>query len=323
MQSRFQIPITLALVLLLVVGSGVLPAGNLLAKDKPKDDSKDKVYLGVYLSELDETHREALEIKGDNGILITDVAKDGPAAAAGIEGGDILVKLDGEKIKSLKSLRIVLAAKKPDDDVKAIVIRDGKEKKLKVKLGRKPAPAKAEMEGCSGPKRAFLGVEFQELGDQLAEYFKVKSGVLIKRVAEESPAETAGLKAGDVILKINDSEIASSDDLPKTMQSFKPGDEVTVFVSRAGDKKEFKAKLGEAPEKQSITWDLENLKCLKGLEGLKCLETLEDVDWEGIQIKVLKGLEDLEIDLDDDEELREEIEELRKEIEELRKEMKK
>lgn len=98
--------------------------------------------------------------------------------------------------------------------------------------------------------RGWLGVHLDALNDQLGEYFGVKegAGVLITEVATGSPAAEAGLRAGDVIVKAGDTEVASPDALHKAMAGTKPGDEMPLQVLRKGSRQQVTAKLGKLPQ---------------------------------------------------------------------------
>lgn len=190
--------------------------------------------MGIYPTKIDDYDREALDFKG-HGILIEDVVEDGPSEEAGLEAGDIITVLDGKKLKSMKDLRKVLSKHKPNDKIKVEVIRDGKKEKFKVELGERPNTRYASMESVE-TKVTFLGVETDELGDQLAEYFNVKSGVLITRVVEESAAENAGLKAGDVIIKLAEHEINDTGDLGEFIRNQNPDQEIKIAIKRHGQR---------------------------------------------------------------------------------------
>jgi len=94
---------------------------------------------------------------------------------------------------------------------------------------------------------AFLGVHCEDISDQLREYFNVRSdgGVLISEVVKNSPAENAGLKAGDVIIAINEDEIWDSYDLTTTVKEYEPKEEVKLKVIRKGRVKKINIALGE------------------------------------------------------------------------------
>ena len=98
--------------------------------------------------------------------------------------------------------------------------------------------------------RGWLGVHLDALNSQLGEYFGVKegAGVLVTEVVEGSPAAAAGLKAGDVVVKVGETDVASPDALHDTMAGTKPGDELKLQVLRKGTPKTVTAKLGEMPE---------------------------------------------------------------------------
>jgi hypothetical protein len=94
------------------------------------------------------------------------------------------------------------------------------------------------------PGAGRLGVVVQELGAQLAEYFKVKGGVLVASVTAESPASRAGLRAGDVITAVNGKDVSATVDLLRMIGDMKDGEEVTLSVVRASQPLTIKVKLG-------------------------------------------------------------------------------
>jgi serine protease Do len=96
-----------------------------------------------------------------------------------------------------------------------------------------------------GPRK--LGVEYMELGEQLASYFKLagKSGVLVTSVDADGPAAKAGIKAGDVILKLDGAAIAESSDLRDAISKAEGGQEVAITVQRDGHPLDLKATLAK------------------------------------------------------------------------------
>jgi len=92
-------------------------------------------YLGVEIQDLSEPMRIALNV--EYGVLVTEVIEDSPAEEAGIKVGDIILQLDDEKIEDTEDLRY-LVKKRPEKEVKIVLLRKGKRKEIEVKLGEKP-----------------------------------------------------------------------------------------------------------------------------------------------------------------------------------------
>lgn len=86
---------------------------------------------------------------------------------------------------------------------------------------------------------------------------KTNEGVVIKNVIDESGAKNAGLKEGDIITKLGDKEISSPDDLRNAVQSYKPGDNVTINYLRNGKKNSVKVELGKTPNNSAMIYDLD------------------------------------------------------------------
>ena len=222
-------------------------------------------FLGVYTRNLDAAMLEALNFDGD-GILIDDVVKDSPAQKAGLKAGDIITQVNDRKMISTKSLKRALWRVDPGETAVVHVWRDGKKKEYTITVAEKPEKQLFSSESGvwhsddggtvvwgEPAKRAFLGVTVEGLSDQLAEYFGVEpeGGALISQVVEGSAAEKAGLKAGDVLVKIGKDEIHDSGDVTSAIRSHEPGDEVEVVVMRDRKEKSLKATLGE---KEGSRW---------------------------------------------------------------------
>jgi S1-C subfamily serine protease len=120
----------------------------------------------------------------------------------------------------------------------------------------RPPSAPGFLFRSSGPRK--LGIEYQELGDQLAKFFKLPDdhGLLIARVDEDSPAAKAGLRAGDVILKIAGKSVRDGDDLREELRRIDPGTETTLTVQRDGKPLDVKVKVAgdrDQPRRRGMT----------------------------------------------------------------------
>jgi len=308
----------------------------LMALGQSYAGEKERGYLGIYLEPLDNETRESLKFKGD-GVLVDDVADDSPADEAGLEEGDIIVKFGDKAVKDVDELREMIAASQPGDKAALVVFRDGKEINLTAKLGEaedvaqefrmykgmKGRPGRMMMMkgGCCSPEACgvWLGVEVQKLSDQLAEYFKVKDGegMLVATVIKDTPAEKAGIKAGDVIIKIGDEDVSDRADLREAICEKKAGDEVEVTLLRDGQKRTLRVALADMPKARC---DMKGMGgkgrgCFIGPEGL-------ELDLEGIGPEIERHMSELPEHFEGSmEDLQKQLDQLREELDNLKLKM--
>lgn len=188
----------------------------------------------------------------------------------------------------------------------------------------------------------YLGVQIQDITDQLRDYFRVKGagGVLVSEVVKDSPAENAGLEAGDVIMKVNDVRISDTGELTQTIRNEKPESNVDITVIRKGREKSLKATLGSSDD--SFSWfgkmgnhhkkGMKKHKMMMKNIGHVCTDdcgdncTMKgqmkmDMDWSKIIPENFDGVENYKFHFKVDKQY--DLEKLKKEIEELRKEINK
>lgn len=206
------------------------------------------------------------------GVVVEEVQPDSAAEKAGLKRSDVIVEFDGEHVRSARQFTRLVQETAPGRAVKATVMRDGQRKDLQIT----PAERRAAMElngdrmAIDGDRlrerlndlgrltdralpfdfnggnfsftmpqseaRGRLGVAVDDLTPQLAAYFGAKDGVLVVSVGDDSPASRAGLKAGDVVTKINNEPVRSREDLVRLLADVKDGGDVTIGLVR--DKKE-------------------------------------------------------------------------------------
>ena len=257
-------------------------------------------FIGLYLEDLDEDMKASLDYKGD-GVLVDDVVKDSPAEKAGLKAGDIIVKYNGKKIESYRQLRSLIHNTEPGKTAEVAVWRDGDTIYNKIELISREQHSdvlKKRIQSINIPKkkflvltgdRAFLGVDMEDLTEQLAEYFKVKHGVLVTEVYKDSPADKAGIKAGDIITRFEGKNIEESDDLSHYIGKKKTGDKVKLQVVRNGKSKSIEAELGKLEDYSQISKDLKDVEI-----DLRMLEE----QLQQIPAIVGEAMEDFDIDVD-------------------------
>lgn len=226
--------LTVALVLAL---AGTLA---LLAAEK-----SERGFLGVSVQRLDSAQREKLNVT--HGVLVVGVEKESAAAKAGIQEDDVILSVNGEKVREPQSLTDIIRELTPGSAVKIGLWRDGKALEVKAILGKVERPKRFTWHGVKAPKvirsKAFLGVSLLEMDADLAAYFSAKAGagVLITAVEKDTPAAKAGLKSGDVIVEMAGKPIKESKDIHEALAALKKGDSVAITVVRHGKKQTLKA----------------------------------------------------------------------------------
>lgn len=197
----------------------------------------------------------SLEEDSQGRVRITLVEKGSPAQEAGLRQGDIILKIDGREVANGEFLAREIRNRRPGEEAKFEIERDGKKKEIKVKLGAYPQEeAQRELERWLPeflrpmPKplserfrfwerRRFIGIYPEEISPPLAEYFGIKEGkgVLVTQLEPNSPAEKAGIKVGDVIIRADGRRIETIDELNSVIQKKRKGDKVKLELVR--DKK--------------------------------------------------------------------------------------
>lgn len=331
MRQSIRVPLIMATMAILAV-SGVI-AGT-------KYSSVGSGWIGASIQTVDSDLADAFELPVSYGVLINRVIKDGPAQKAGLRRDDIVIAFNGDKISDDEMLRELIAHSDAGDKVTFTVMRGDDKKEIEVVLEERD-DEDANFWGWnnnfppsgffSGPARKYsgsfrdhatklpyLGVKMSDLTEQLGDFFGVRDGdgVLITEVIKDSPAEKAGLKAGDVIVQIGEARIENSSDVSELISDREVGDEVELGLLRDKRSVTLKATLGEtdglffgnfAPFDNDII-DLSGLGALGQLGNLRALQF-------GTPGPLNSFDDDLKSDM---KQLKRELQELQQEIKELR-----
>ena len=176
-------------------------------------------YLGVGIQELTAERAKALKLREETGVEITRVAPDSPAEKAGLKSGDVVLQINGIKVDGLEQSSRLVRETPAGHEVKLEIFRNGATQTIMARVAeRPPVPALPDGIGfrmpdvprlIQGLRSPMLGVEAESIDGQLAQYFGVNEGVLVRTVMKGSAAEKAGVKAGDVILRVDETRVAS------------------------------------------------------------------------------------------------------------------
>jgi len=232
------------------------------------ESSSGRSYLGVGVVDLNSERVQSLKLKDDRGVEVSQVDQDAPAGKAGLKEHDVIVGFNGTPVESQEQFKRLMRETPPGRTVSLDVMRDGQQQAIKVQLADRkklestvwpheprefvfamPAmPAMPPMPAMPDYPRAWTdrtitrvrsvsGATLESLTPQLGDFFGVKNGegMLVRSVQKGSPAESAGLRAGDVIVRVGDQKITDSSDWSEALRNGKNG-KVSVVIVR--DKKE-------------------------------------------------------------------------------------
>jgi serine protease Do len=190
-------------------------------------------WLGIAIQDLSDELAAGFGISSKSGVLVADVMKDGPAEAAGMKPGDVIVELGGAPIKEVTELQKRVAAIPPGRPTALTVLRDRKPTKLTVKIGEQPGE---ETVVAAGPKGEGLGVTVESLSEEMAQAYGLRgrTGVVVTGVASGGAAEAAGIREGDVLLEVNRRRVGSLEEFKSAVAALKPGEAVPVQIERVG-----------------------------------------------------------------------------------------
>jgi len=225
-------------------------------------------YLGVEIVDVDADRAQTLKLKDAHGAVVTLVDHDAPAGQIGLRVNDVVLGLNGQAVSGADELRKILKEIPPGRKVSIEISRDGNVQTMAVSLadrkamehdiwgkigpngdpgpqppppgmgilaggGDSPIPGGFHMPFFSGSLK--VGAMVEPLTSQMADYLGIKSGLMVKQVERKSEAETAGLRAFDVILKVGSDSIATAADWDRALRS-NAGKPVQVTILR--DKKQ-------------------------------------------------------------------------------------
>lgn len=169
--------------------------------------------LGVSVQTLDQDLARSFGMETPRGALVNQVQDNMPAAKAGIEAGDIILKVDGQDVEDSAMLSRLIASKKPGQQVAVELQRAGKPKEIAVILGQMSQLVAASDEQPSSAKSGRLGVVVQPLDEEARQQQGDGRGVVVTEAS--GAAAKAGIRPGDVILAVNANPVKSPEDLRK------------------------------------------------------------------------------------------------------------
>ncbi len=197
-------------------------------------------FLGVSIQDIDNTLAKALEVKPLTGVLLSQVGKNSPAEKAGMRQGDIITHFDKHRVLSVGELRNRVARIKPGSSVDVNILRTGKRRKFKVKVGELPNPSRPT--ASASPKTSTqnkkvpanrLGLTVQDINPSVASRlgYQGLNGVLVAEVFPGSAAARAGLRQGALIREVDHKSVRTARQLERLLERVPSGQALLLLVN--------------------------------------------------------------------------------------------
>ncbi|MFD2520293.1 Do family serine endopeptidase [Emticicia soli] len=189
-------------------------------------------YLGISLIELDGKKAAEVGSKVSEGIYVADLVENGAAKAAGVQKGDVIVKVDGVTTRSSSSLQELIGRKRPGESALVTVSRDGKLRDINVTLRNRDGGKDFLKKEVAESNNAFekLGVDLADLSSGDKQKLGVQGGVVVKKIYDGDIADYTQMREGFVILKVGERRVSSVNDFKAAIKEAKENGDEGVMI---------------------------------------------------------------------------------------------
>jgi serine protease Do len=193
-------------------------------------------FIGVEAQPVSETMAKALHLPQNSGALVAGVQPDAAAARAGLEPGDVITAVNGQAVQNPRDLATNVASVQPGEEVKLQVVHEGDTRTVSLKVGQMPNEQVAGNDRAQEPRER-IGLALAPLSPDLRNELDVPDGTrgaVVRNVEPGSPADQAGLQAGDVIVGVGGKKVTSPTDAASAIRGAAKEHAVAMRIIRNG-----------------------------------------------------------------------------------------
>jgi serine protease Do len=203
-----------------------------------KDGTVHHGFLGISMNDVTPENASFFELPDATGAIVSQVTPDSPASKAGIQQGDVLRELNGKKIVNGSAVQVAISQTAPGTPVEIGILRGGKAQTLKVTVGEmKSVTTTVTMKRSDSENKGKLGLSVTSVNDETRRQFRIPEnvkGAVIQQVRPGSPADDAGLAAGNVVEEVNRKPVEDAESFVNQVKAAPEGKDILLLVWARG-----------------------------------------------------------------------------------------
>ena len=195
-------------------------------------------YIGIGITDVTPENSKFFQLSEASGAVVTQVEPNSPGAKAGLKVGDVITNVDGHEVSDAGALQVEVGQKQPGSKLELTILRDGKTMTLPITVEELGKNQDGEDENASNPEgKARWGIGLGDLNSDTRAQLQAPDdvhGAVVARVQPGSPADNAGLAAGDVIQSVNRKPMQSAGDVKDALSKIPNGEDALVLIWSQG-----------------------------------------------------------------------------------------
>jgi len=198
-----------------------------------RDGKVSHAHIGIGIADVTPENAKFFGDTAAMGGVVTQVESDSPGAKAGLQTGDVITEIDGQKINDAGELQVMIGQKQPGTKVDLTVLREGKTMHVPVTLEALGSHGSDNVSPSESTGKVRWGLGLGNLTPEIRDQLQAPSnirGAVIEQVQPGSSADNAGLQQGDIILEVNRHKVQSASDVQQALSSVSKGQDALILV---------------------------------------------------------------------------------------------